>query len=316
MAENKLELGIVGLGKMGGSIALHCLDKGIKSIGKDRDPKPELEKQGVTVVTDYKEFAKLLTPPRVIFLSLPAGGIIDEVIKDLIPVLDKGDILLDGGNSFWMDSIRREKELSEKGIYLCDVGTSGGVGGARNGACFMVGGKKEAVKLAEPILKLLAVKDGYVHAGEPGAGHFVKLVHNGIEFGMLQAIGEGYSLLTNSDFKLNLPEIFHNWNNGSVIRSWLIELMEEGLKELGDIKKVPSYIEDTGEVNWLVQYAINREVPIPVTALSVMELFRSRQKESNTYRAIALMRHGFGGHPFGSDDYIRGERGWSRLTKL
>jgi 6-phosphogluconate dehydrogenase len=316
MSEMKLELGIVGLGKMGGSLALNCLDNGIKAVGKDREPKPELEKQGVKVVTDYKEFVSLLTPPRVIFLSLPPGEIIDGVIKDLLPVLDKGDVLLDGGNSFWMDSIRREKEMAEQGIYLCDCGTSGGVEGARNGACFMVGGKKEAIAMVEPILKLLAVKDGYVHAGEPGAGHFTKLVHNGIEFGMLQAIGEGFSLLTNSDFKLNLPEIFHNWNHGSVIRSWLIQLMEEGLKAQEGIGKVPSYIEDTGEVNWLVQYAINREVPIPVTALSVMELFKSRQKESDTYRAIALMRHGFGGHPFGPNDYIRGERGWSRLTKL
>ena len=316
MSETKLELGIVGLGKMGGSLALNCLDNGIIAVGKDRTPKPELEKQGVKVVTDYKAFVSLLTSPRVIFLSLPAGDIIDGVITDLLPVLDKGDVLLDGGNSFWMDSIRREKELLDKGIYLCDCGTSGGVEGARHGACFMVGGKKEAIALAEPILKLLAVKDGYVHAGEPGAGHFTKLVHNGIEFGMLQAIGEGFSLLTNSDFKLNLPEIFHNWNHGSVIRSWLIQLMEEGLKAQGNIEKVPSFIEDTGEVNWLVQYAINREVPIPVTALSVMELFRSRQKESDTSRAIALMRHGFGGHPFGPNDYIRGERGWSRLTKL
>ena len=317
MSDKKLELGIVGLGKMGGSIALQCIDKGIKVVGKDIASKPDLEKQGVKVVTVYKEFADSLSTPRVIFLSLPAGDLVDRVINDLIPFLTKGDVLLDGGNSFWMDSIKREKDLFEKGFYFIDCGTSGGVGGARYGACFMVGGKEEGIKLAEPILKLLAVENGYVHAGKPGAGHFVKLVHNGIEFGMLQAIGEGMSLLTNSDFTFDLPAIFKNWNNGSVIRGWLIQLMEEGLKEQGGIENVPSYIEDTGEVNWLVQYAINREIPIPAISSSVMELFRYRENSSSdTYRAIALMRHGFGGHPFGVSEYLKKERKTSKLTKL
>ncbi|GAB4329060.1 MAG: decarboxylating 6-phosphogluconate dehydrogenase [Promethearchaeota archaeon] len=309
-------MGIVGLGKMGGSIALHCLDGGIRPVGKDRTEKPELERRGVKVVTDYGQFANLLTPPRRIFLSLPAGDVVDRVIMELVPFLDAGDVLVDGGNSFWMDSVRRHKSLAERGILFCDCGTSGGVEGARNGACFMVGGTPEAVALVEPILKRLAVEGGYLHAGEPGSGHFVKLVHNGIEFGMLQAIGEGFALLRNSEFDLDLPAIFRNWSHGSVIRSWLVELMERGLREQGGIENVPSYVEDTGEVNWLVQYAINREVPVPVTALAVMELFRSRQPESDAHRAIALMRHGFGGHPFGPDEYIRGERSKSRLSKL
>ena len=313
----KLELGIVGLGKMGGNIALQCVDKGIKVVGKDISSKSDLENQGVKVVTDYKEFVGLLSTPRVIFLSLPAGNMVDRVINDLIPFLTKGDVLLDGGNSFWMDSIKREKNLFEKGFYFIDSGTSGGVGGARYGACFMVGGKEEGIKLVEPILKLLAVENGYIHAGKPGAGHFIKLVHNGIEFGMLQAIGEGLSLLTNSDYNLDLPAIFKNWNNGSVIRGWLIKLMQEGLLEQGGLEKVPSYIEDTGEVNWLVQYAINREIPIPVISTSIMELFRSRENSnSDTYRGIALLRHGFGGHPFGVSEYIRKERKTSKLTKL
>jgi 6-phosphogluconate dehydrogenase len=203
----------------------------------------------------------------------------------------------------------------EKGIYFLDCGTSGGLEGARYGACFMVGGREEGVRIAEPILTALAVKDGYIHTGKPGTGHFVKLVHNGIEFGMLQAIGEGVELLTKSGFKLDLAAIFKNWSNGSVIRGWLVELMEKGLREQG-LAKTESYIEDTGEVNWLVQDAINKEIPIPVISQSVMELFKSRMKESDAYKSIALMRHGFGGHPFGRDEGIIEERKTSRIQKI
>jgi 6-phosphogluconate dehydrogenase len=179
----------------------------------------------------------------------------------------------------------------------------------------MVGGRQEGVKIAEPVLKALAVKDGIVHTGEPGSGHFVKLVHNGIEFGMLEAIGEGVALLSASGFKLDLAAIFKNWSNGSVIRGWLVELMERGLREKS-IDKVQSYVEDTGEVNWLVQDAINKEIPVPVISQSVMELFKSRMAESDAYKSIALMRHGFGGHPFGADKHIAEERSTSRITKI
>jgi 6-phosphogluconate dehydrogenase len=239
------------------------------------------------------------------------------VLNELVPYLEEGDVVMDGGNSFYLDSIKREKELSEKGIYFIDCGTSGGLDGARYGACFMIGGKREGVRIAEPVLRALAINnDGYVHTGQPGTGHFVKLIHNGIEFGMLQAIGEGVALLQQSGFTLDLAEIFKNWSNGSVIRGWLVELMEKGLREQQDINKIDSYIEDTGEVDWLIQDAINKEIPIPVICQSVMELFKSRTKDSGTYRAIALMRHGFGGHPFGKDDYIAKERKTSRIQKI
>ncbi len=308
-----MRLGVIGLGKMGGNIALQAVEKGIKTVGKARGPKPELSKKGVVVVKDYKEFVDFLEPPRPIFLSLPAGPTIDSVINDLLPFLDNGDVILDGGNSYYKDSIVREANLSKKGIYFVDCGTSGGVYGARHGACFMIGGKPEAVKICEPILKLLAVEGGYLHCGEPGSGHFVKLVHNGIEFGMLQAIGEGVELLQHGDFSLNLREVFRVWSNGSVIRSWLVELMEIGLSEVTDLKKVPDYVEDTGEVNWLVKEAIEKEIPIPVITQSVIELFRSRRSESDSARAIAIMRHGFGGHPYGKDEYIAKERKTSRI---
>ncbi|MHA1734282.1 MAG: phosphogluconate dehydrogenase (NAD(+)-dependent, decarboxylating) [Promethearchaeota archaeon] len=315
--ERKWQLGIVGLGKMGGSIALRARDEGIEVVGKSRPPmNPELEGAGVRVVASYEEFCALLSPPRVVFLSLPAGPEVDAAAGELLPHLDRGDVVLDGGNSFFMDSIRREREFREEGVHWLDCGTSGGVSGARNGACFMVGGSPEGIELAAPILEKLAVPGGFLHTGSPGSGHFVKLVHNGIEFGMLQAIGEGYELLKTSDFDLDLAAVFRNWSHGSVIRGWLVELMERGLRG-GDVDgDVPDYVEDTGEVNWLVQYAINRETPVPVISQSVMELFASRRETSHAYKAIAVMRHGFGGHPYGPDGYIAGERKTSRIQKL
>jgi 6-phosphogluconate dehydrogenase len=313
----KLRLGIIGLGKMGGNLALQAIEKNIAVIGKARRSKPDLERNGVKVVDDYESFVSFLDKPRVIYLSLPAGPTIDIVLKEVLPYLEKGDVVMDGGNSFYLDSIRREKELFDNGIYFLDCGTSGGLEGARYGACFMVGGRDAGIKIAEPFLKTLAVNDaGYVWTGQPGSGHFVKLVHNGIEFGMLQSIGEGVSLLLQGNgFNLNLVQIFKNWSNGSVIRGWLVELMEKGLREQ-DYGKIPSYVEDTGEVNWLLEDAINKEIPIPVIAQSIMELFKSRTKDSDTYKSIALMRHGFGGHPFGRDEYIIKERKTDRIAKI
>ena len=202
-----------------------------------------------------------------------------------------------------------------KGIHFLDCGTSGGLEGARHGACFMVGGKEEGIRIAQPVLTALAVKDGYVHTGRSGTGHFVKLVHNGIEFGMLQSIGEGVELLSKSGFELDLAAIFKNWSNGSVIRGWLVELMEKGLEGKG-LAKAASYVEDTGEVNWLVQDAISKEIPVPVISQAIMELFKSRMNDSDAYRAIALMRRGFGGHPIGRDEGIVKERKTSRIQKI
>jgi 6-phosphogluconate dehydrogenase len=310
-----MQLGIIGLGRMGGNLALQANEKNIQVIGKARSKKPELERQGIRLVTDYESFVSFLNHPRVVYLSLPAGQTVENVLDQLVPYLEKGDVVMDGGNSFYLDSIEREKKMHEKEIYFLDCGTSGGLEGARHGACFMVGGEEEGIKIAEPILTALAVKDGYVYTGHPGTGHFVKLVHNGIEFGMLQSIGEGVELLNKSGFNLDLVAIFRNWSNGSVIRSWLVELMEKGLREKG-LANTESYIEDTGEVNWLVQDAIDKEIPIPVISQSIMELFKSRMNESDAYKSIALMRHGFGGHPFGMDEGIIKERKTSRISKL
>jgi 6-phosphogluconate dehydrogenase len=275
---------------------------------------------GVNIFTEYEPFISYLkNNPKLIYLSLPAGHTIDKVLEELLPFLQQGDVIMDGGNSFYLDSIEREKRVwSKNGIYFLDCGTSGGLDGARNGACFMVGGREEGIKIAEPVLRSLAVNnDGYVHTGPPGSGHYVKLVHNGIEFGMLQSIGEGVELLYKggNGFNLDLAKVFKNWSNGSVIRGWLVELMEKGLLER-NFDDIQSYIEDTGEVNWLIQDALNKEIPIPIISQSVMELFKSRIKVSETYKSIALMRHGFGGHPFGKDEHIAKERETSRINKI
>jgi len=303
---------------MGGNFSLQAIDKGIIPIGKSRSPKPDLQQKGVFITNDYEKFVSKLSSPRIIYLSLPAGKTIDTVLDELLLYLERGDIVMDGGNSFYLDSIEREQIVwKEKEVYFLDCGTSGGLDGARHGACFMVGGRFEGFKIVYPILSKLAINsNACIYTGKPGSGHFVKLVHNGIEFGMLQAIGEGVALLKNgNDFNLNLENIFKNWSNGSVIRGWLIELMEKGIKE-ERFDKIESYIEDTGEVNWLVQDAINKEIPIPIISQSIMELFKSRRKDSDNYRSIALMRHGFGGHPFGKDEYISKERKFSRINKI
>jgi 6-phosphogluconate dehydrogenase len=290
-----MKLGIIGLGKMGSNLAINALEQKIQVVGKARSRKPDLQKIGITVVDNYKDFVSFLDKPRVIYLSLPAGPTVDSVLRELSQFLEKRDVVMDGGNSFYLDSIRREKELRDKGIHFLDCGTSGGIDGARHGACFMIGGSDSGFNIAKQMLKKLAINDdACIHTGKPGSGHFVKLVHNGIEFGMLEAIGEGVCLLRHGDFDLDLGQIFKNWSNGSVIRGWLVELMEKGLREGPNLDNIESYVEDTGEVNWLVQEALNKEIPIPVIFQSVTELFKSRNKYTDTYKAIALIRHGFG----------------------
>jgi 6-phosphogluconate dehydrogenase len=226
------------------------------------------------------------------------------LLGQLTGVLEPGDSIAVGGNSYWGDSIRRHARLKPTGIHFVDAGTSGGPDGALNGGCFMVGGERGPVAVLEPILRELAVKGGYIHAGGPGSGHFVKLVHNGIEFGMLQAIGEGMDLLERYRERLPTADILNCWRHGSGIRSWLIELIESMYREKGGLCRVPDYVEDTGEVNWLVEDALRMEVPIPVITQSVVQLLASRDDKHNWARAIAMMGHGFGGHPYGADASI------------
>ena len=314
MAETKREYGVVGLGRMGGNLARQALEKSFRVVGLlHRDPHDDLVQMGMESIRSGTAFKKLLAPPRVVFLYVPAGPAVDTWLDDLTGVLEAGDVLVDGGNSYWDDSIRRHARLKAKGLHFVDLGTSGGSDGARRGACFMAGGDRDAVALVEPIITALAVEGGYVHAGPPGAGHFTKLVHNGIEFGMLQAIAEGVDLLEHYHDKLDAAAVLRCWRNGSVIRSWLVDLMEEAYRAGGGVDGVPPYVEDTGEVNWLVGDALQMEVPVPVIAQAVMQLLASRDGKKHSSRAIAMMRHGFGGHPFGPDESVAAERSEGRV---
>jgi 6-phosphogluconate dehydrogenase len=308
------EFGIIGLGRMGGNLARQALGKGMRVVGMTREGAPaDLLRAKMIEIQSVADYRKTLAPPRAVFLYIPAGPPVDTVLDDLAANLDRGDIIVDGGNSYWGDSIRRHRRLRERGIQMVDLGTSGGVDGALHGACFMAGGEREAVARLEPILLDLAVQGGYVHAGPPGSGHFVKLIHNGIEFGMLQAIGEGVDLLEHYRDKLNVADVLRCWRFGSVIRSWLIDLMEASYRENNGLQKIPAYVEDTGEVNWLVGDATRMEVPIPIIAQSVMQLFASRDQQQNWARAIAMMRHGFGGHPYGESESVVRERREGRV---
>lgn len=293
-----MRFGIVGLGKMGRNIATHAREKGHPVVGYDATSgvAQSLADEGVTAAASFADMAKQLEAPRTVFLYVPHGAPTDDAIAGLAKHLSKGDLIADGGNSHWRDSRRRYAELAAAGINFLDVGTSGGMEGARRGACFMVGGEPEAFARVERLLIDLAVPDGVIHAGRAGAGHFVKLVHNAIEFGMVQAIAEGVDLLRRFDQPLDLPALFHNWNHGSVIRSWLVELMERGLRE-ENLDGLSGYVEDTREVRWIVEYALEREAWIPVTAQAELAFYRYRDPESTAGKAVALMRHGYGGHP-------------------
>lgn len=314
MSDGRIEVGVIGLGRMGGGLALQALAKGMRVAGFTlAGAGDELLAAGLEEARSLDALVATLARPRVLLLYIPAGRAVDEVIERLAAALEPGDIVVDGGNSYWGDSIRRAERLREREVFLVDAGTSGGVDGARSGACFMIGGEPEAVGRVAPVLERLAVPGGMVHAGPPGAGHFTKLVHNGIEFGMLQAIGEGVALLEAYPAELPIAEVLRCWRHGSVIRSWLVDLLEAGYRARGGLDEVPSHVDDTGEVNWLVTDALELEVPVPVIAQSVMQLVGSRDRRDASARAVAVMRHGFGGHPFGPSPAIARERRTGRV---
>lgn len=291
-----MKFGIVGLGRMGRSLSLQAIGKKHRVVAYDAAADWELTKRGFELALTLKDLVNQLEAPRIVLMYVPHGKPTDDSVNELSHLLDAGDIVADGGNSHWKDSVRHYQELKQKGIAFLDVGTSGGIEGAQTGACFMVGGDQDAYKALAPLLNDLAVPGGVIHAGASGAGHFVKLIHNAIEFGMVQAIGEGVDLLVRSDYPLDLPALFRNWNHGSVIRGWLIELMERGLRE-HSLEQLSGCVEDTREVRWAVEYALEKEVWTPIIAQSEMAFYRYRDPDSIAGKAVALMRHGFGGHP-------------------
>ena len=290
--------GMIGLGKIGGSLSRQAMEKGHQVVGysKSDEELGALAKEGLEPAETIQALVEKLVSPRIIFLYIPHGDPTMEVCNELKRFLTSGDIVVDGGNSHWKQSVKRYEEFKELKIYFLDCGTSGGIKGAREGACFMVGGDEVAYARVAPLFKDLAVQEGALHVGPAGAGHFSKLIHNAIEFGMLQAIGEGVALLESSNYKFDLPALMHNWSNGSVIRGWLIELMEKGLRE-NRLDTLSPYVEDTREVRWALEYALEKEVWIPVIAQAELALYRNRDPENLSAKSVALMRNGFGGHP-------------------
>ena len=317
MADVANQLGIVGLGAMGASLALRARDCGYEVVGTDLDGVPaNLAEAGVQAAGDAAALVESLAAPRIVLLSVPAGRAVDVVADRLAEAMEPGDIIIDGGNSYWGDSKRRFERYSGRGIHFLDCGISGGPDGAREAPCFMIGGPRKAVAQVEPILRKLAGPSGFVHAGESGAGHYAKLVHNGIEFGMLQAIGEGVALLEGFPQELAIGDTLECWNRGSVVRSFLVELMARAYKEDPAMTKPSAYVEDTGEVNWLVGDAMNLDVPAPVITLSVMELLKSRDETGIATKAITQMRHEFGRHPYDRDPVIARTRRTGRVGPL
>jgi len=294
-----MRLAMIGLGRMGGNMSERLLKGGHEVVVFDRKP-PTVQQYvslGAIGTTSLSDVTAKLKGPRIVWIMVPAGKPVDETIASLLPGLSKGDVIIDGGNSNFHDTMRRAADLQAKGINLVDSGTSGGIWGLANGYCLMIGASPETFKLCEPIFKTLAPPDGYGHMGPAGAGHYVKMIHNGIEYGMLQAYAEGYEILhASKDFKLDLHKIAAVWNHGSVVRSWLNELAETAFEKDIELSALRGYVEDSGEGRWTVHEAIDLDVPAPVITLSLLTRLRSRQADSFSAKVIAALRNEFGGH--------------------
>ncbi len=294
-----MELAIVGLGRMGANMArrLHQAGHRVVAYNRSRDKTEEIIGEGLEGGFAPQEVVAMLAAPRVVWLMVPAGDATEQTLEEFAGLLEHGDTIIDGGNANYKDSRRRHALLKERGIEFVDAGISGGVWGLQNGYGTMVGGERPVVERLEPIFKALAPDGGYVHCGPPGAGHYVKMVHNGIEYGLMQAYAEGFEIMHASDYPLDLGAIAEAWMHGTVIRSWLLELagraFAEHGEELGDIR---GWVADSGEGRWTVQEAIDLDVPALVITTSLMTRFRSRQEESYSARVLAALRQQFGGH--------------------
>jgi 6-phosphogluconate dehydrogenase len=325
-----MQIGIIGLGRMGGNIARRLMKAGHDCVVYDNNPKAgeDLGKDGAKPVESLEAMVKALAKPRAIWSMLPAGKITEDTVTALSGLLEAGDILIDGGNTFYKDDIRRAKFLKDKGVNYIDCGTSGGVWGIGRGYCMMIGGPKQAVDHLDPIFSALApglgdiprtpgrekddprAEKGYIHAGPSGAGHFVKMVHNGIEYGLMQAYAEGFDILRNKNskdlpederFELNIPDIAEVWRRGSVISSWLLDLSAIALAKDPGLDNFSGYVQDSGEGRWTVEAAIEEAVPADVLTTALYARFRSRQEHTFAERMLSAMRFGFGGHVEGQE---------------
>jgi 6-phosphogluconate dehydrogenase len=284
-----VQLGMVGLGRMGAGMTERLRGDGHEIQTYD----PNVE----STAGSLAELASQLEPPRAVWLMIPAGKITEDAFRELLGILEPGDTIVDGGNSNFRDSQRRHAEAAERELHFVDAGVSGGIWGLRVGFCLMVGGDDEPVERLEPVFRTLAPEEGYAHVGGPGAGHFTKMVHNGIEYGLMQAYGEGFEILHASEFDLDLHEIAGIWRNGSVVRSWLLELLHAAFEQDGrDLEKIEGYVADSGEGRWTVFEAINESVPAPAISAALYARFASRQDESFAAKVAAALRNQFGGH--------------------
>jgi 6-phosphogluconate dehydrogenase len=326
-----MQIGMIGLGKMGGNMSRRLMKAGHRCVVYARSAKSReaLSKDGATAAASIADLVTTLgEKPRAVWLMLPAGGVTEETVEQLGSLLDRDDIIIDGGNSFYKDDIRRAKKLAEKTIRYVDCGTSGGVWGIERGYCMMIGGSKKAVDHLDPIFSALApgagdiprtpgrtnvdsrAERGYIHAGPPGAGHFVKMVHNGIEYGLMQAYAEGFDILRNKDskdlpederFTLNIPDVAEVWRRGSVISSWLLDLGAAALAKDPQLKSFSGFVQDSGEGRWTVEAAVEEAVPADVITSALFARFRSRQEHTFGEKMLSAMRFGFGGHVEGQE---------------
>jgi 6-phosphogluconate dehydrogenase len=293
-----MEIGMIGLGRMGANMTQRLLSGGHRVVVTDLNPDAVkgAEALGAEGAASVAELVAKLAPRRAVWMMVPAGQPVQNTVDALAPLLERGDIVIDGGNSNYHDSMRRAEGLAARGIDYVDAGTSGGIWGLAEGYCLMVGGPDGAFRHIEPALKTLAPPDGYAHVGPSGAGHFVKMVHNGIEYGMMAAYGEGFELLAGSRFPIDLARVAALWNRGSVVRSWLLELAARAFARDPRLESIRGYVEDSGEGRWTVQEAIDQRVPLPVITIALMRRFASRQDESFSAKVQAALRNEFGGH--------------------
>lgn len=293
-----MKIGFVGLGKMGGKMVERLLQKGHEVVAYNLTQKEvdEAVSKGAIGATSLADLVSKLDGRKIVWLMVPAGKPVDQNIADLLPLLKADDIIIDGGNSYWRETVARGQKIKEQGIHYLDCGTSGGVWGLQNGYCLMYGGNKAACDYAEPIFKSLTPEDGYIYCGESGAGHMVKMVHNGIEYGMMQAYAEGFEIMKNSPYNVDLEKVSRTWMHGSVVRSWLLELIGNALEGNENLDGIKDYVADSGEGRWTVQTAMDFDVPAHVITSSLFTRFESRQESSFAMKLLAAMRNQFGGH--------------------
>jgi len=293
-----MQIGFVGLGRMGGNMVTRLQRGGHSIVAYDpaATARTAAEQSGARGVTSLRDLVAALTAPRAVWVMVPAGAPTESTINELAGLLASGDIVIDGGNTKWTDDQRRAEALRGRGIKYVDAGTSGGIWGLENGYCMMVGGDKDVVAHLTPIFTTLAPPDGFLHTGGVGSGHYVKMVHNGIEYAMMQAYAEGFELMSESEYGLDLPRIAHLWNQGSVVRSWLLELAASALAQDPKLASLKPFVEDSGEGRWTVEDAVNKAVPAPTITAALFARFRSRRDNSFADRMLAALRNAFGGH--------------------